>query len=176
MKLFQKRITVIPQAMIYAPLRSGPLIAAAIYDNHASACYEQEDAAVIEKWRNADTLGAAVWEALARFRRNDRNLYGHKLTDWPAYKASGVRSVKQFEATYLRIHVEALNEAALIFQASAQPPNESEIALRVTFGKGQSSKEVGALLLRLVESSLQWKPTEPNNSLEHDAAKPRGSG
>jgi hypothetical protein len=176
MKLFRRRIAAIPQATIYAPLGAGSLIAAAIYDNHESTYYEQEDVAVIEQWRNAETLGMATWGALARFRRKDRNLYDVKLTDWPAYRASGVRSVKQFEATYLRIHVEALNEAAIIFQASALPPKESEIALRVTFSKGASDKDVGALLLRLIASCVQWKPPEPNSSLEGDAAKPRASG
>jgi hypothetical protein len=84
-------------------------------------------------------------------------LYGSKLTDWPAFKASRLPSVKQFEASYLRIHVMAVNEAALIFEATAFPPEESEIALRVTFTKGNSNEEVGALLLRLVTSCIQWK-------------------
>jgi hypothetical protein len=51
----------------------------------------------------------------------------------------------------------AVNEAALIFEATAFPPKESEITLRVTFNKGNSNEEVGALLLRLVTSCIQWK-------------------
>jgi hypothetical protein len=156
MKLF-RHVPVIPQATLYAPLGVGSLIAAAIYDNHESACYEQEDAVVVEQWRSCEVLGTAAREVLARFCRKDRNLYGSKLTDWPAFKASRLPSVKQFEASYLRIHVMAVNEAALIFEATAFPPEESEIALRVTFTKGNSNEEVGALLLRLVTSCIQWK-------------------
>jgi hypothetical protein len=116
---------------------------------------------VVEQWRSCEVLGAAAREVLARFCRKDRNLSGSKLTDWPAFKASGLRSVKQFEASYLRIHVMAVNEAALIFEATAFPPKESEITLRVTFTKGNSSEEVGALLLRLVTSCIQWKQPGP---------------
>jgi hypothetical protein len=156
MKLFRS-VPVLPQATLYAPLEDGPLIAAAIYDNHESACYEQEEAMALEQWRMPEMLGAATRQVLARFCRKDRNLYGSKHTDWPAFKASRLRSVKQFEASYLRLHVVAVNEAAIIFEASAFPPKESEIALRVTFTKGNSNEEVGALLLRLITSCIQWK-------------------
>ena len=111
----------------------------------------------LEQWRMPEMLGAASRQVLARFCRKDRNLYGSKLTDWPAFKASRLRSVKQFEASYLRLHVVAVNEAAIIFEASAFPPKESEIAFRVTFTKGNSNEEVGALLLRLITSCIQWK-------------------
>jgi hypothetical protein len=168
MKLF-RRIPVLPQATLYAPVEMGSLIAAAIYDNRDSACYEQEHAAVIEQWRVPEILGAATWEVLARFCRKDRNLHGSKLSDWPAFKASHLRSVKQFEASYLRIHIVAANEAALVFEATVFPPDESQIALRVTFGKGNSNEEVGTLLLRLISSCLRWKQPEPHNSLEGDA-------
>jgi hypothetical protein len=68
MKLF-RHVPVIPQATLYAPLGAGSLIAAAIYDNHESACYEQEDAIVVEQWRSCEVLGAAAREVLARFCR-----------------------------------------------------------------------------------------------------------
>jgi hypothetical protein len=159
MKLFQ-RVRVLPQASLYAPLEAGPLIAAAIYDNHKSACYEQQDATVVEQWRIPEVLGDATRQVLARFCRRDRDLSEHKATDWPAFIASGLRSAKQFEACYLRIHVMAVNEAAIIFEATAFPPRESQIALRVTFSKGNSNEEVGALLLRLIASCIQWKQPE----------------
>jgi hypothetical protein len=172
MKLF-RRIPVLPQATLYAPLEveAGSLIAAAIYDNRDSASYEQEDAAVVEQWRISEILGAVTWEVLARFCRKDRNLYGSKLSDWPAFKASNLRSVKQFEASYLRIGIVAVNDAALMFEATVFPPNESEIALRVAFSKGNSNQEVGTLLLRLISSCLRWKQPEPDNGLEGDVCK-----
>jgi hypothetical protein len=127
--------------------------------------------------RVAESLGAATWNAVALFRRKDRNLYDYKLTDWPAFKTSRLRSVKQFEAAYLRIHITAVNEAALAYEATAFPPGESEISLRIAYSKGTSNREVGALLLRLIGSCLQWKQPEPDDSLEGDACKTtRASG
>jgi hypothetical protein len=69
----------------------------------------------------------------------------------------GIRFSLGVEAAYLRIHVMAVNEAALIFEPTAFPPKESDVALRVAFSKGSSNEEVGRLLLRLVASCLNWR-------------------
>jgi hypothetical protein len=51
-------------------------------------------------------VGQAVWAALLRFRSSP-NLGSAKKTDWPAFRASGVKSVRAFEVDFVRLGVEA---------------------------------------------------------------------
>jgi len=56
-----------------------------------------------------EALGQSVWEALLSFRSISEpvDLRSHKKTDWPAFRASGVRSVRQFEDSFVRVSIEA---------------------------------------------------------------------
>jgi hypothetical protein len=50
-----------------------------------------------------------VWEALLSFRSFSEpvNLRAHKKTDWPAFRASNMKTVRQFEDSFVRVSVEA---------------------------------------------------------------------
>lgn len=69
---------------------------------------EQTPVALISPDAPADTLGQSVWEALLSFRASaSPDLASRKKTDWPAYRASGVKTVRAFEGGYVHVSVEA---------------------------------------------------------------------
>ncbi len=58
----------------------------------------------------AEVLGQNVWESLLLFRKTPGlNLRSSKKSDWPAYRASGVKSIREFENQYVRVSVVAFS-------------------------------------------------------------------
>jgi hypothetical protein len=63
-------------------------------------------------------IGDAVLKHLRDFRPDVDANPGKKLTDWPAYKVSGAKSVKAFERELWQVQLHIMNSAVLV---SAQP-------------------------------------------------------
>lgn len=74
-------------------------------------------------------LGQATWESMLLFKRTpDLNLRSRKKTEWPAYRASGARSVRAFEDEYIRISVVALRS---VLRVRADVPAQAAAGLFV---------------------------------------------
>jgi hypothetical protein len=60
-------------------------------------------------------LGCCVCDHLLEFSpRSPTGMRDLKLTDWPAYRASGAKSVKSFEASCWMIQIDTVNTAIVI--------------------------------------------------------------
>jgi|KBSMisStandDraft_5_1062788.scaffolds.fasta_scaffold291913_1 hypothetical protein len=101
------------RACIYLGTTAKEAIVTALHINSAGVSFEQDEPAVIADWRQTPGLGVALRFALERFSLQERNLRNLKKTEWPSYRASSSRSVREFEATYMCISIQALNEAEL---------------------------------------------------------------
>lgn len=128
-------------AHIYLRDDKTPAIVAAMHRNIAGIYYEQEDPIVVSAWREPDALPNALWAALKRYSVQDRNLRDAKRLEWPSYRASRCRSVREFESTYLCITVDPVNEAEIIFSAEAKPFEEDDITFRVIFQRSAEDIE-----------------------------------
>jgi hypothetical protein len=67
---------------------------------------ETEDTAVHSFTADAAFIGQSVWEALLHFHLSPY-LGPTKKTEWPAFRASGAKSVSAFEHEFVRISIEA---------------------------------------------------------------------
>ena len=67
---------------------------------------EREPTSILSFKSDFAILGQAVWESLLRFR-SDPTVGPQKKTDWPAFKASGMKGVHAFESEYVYVSVEA---------------------------------------------------------------------
>jgi hypothetical protein len=148
-------------ASIYVCSEDRPAIVSALHHNNAGILYEQEDPIIVAQWCDPIALATALRAALARFSLQDRNLRDSKLTDWPSYRASTARSVREFERTYIRIGVRSVNEAELFYDADAQPHGESHITLHVTLNRHGADHEMGKKLLRLFDACSDWQAERP---------------
>jgi hypothetical protein len=133
-----------------------PSIVAAMHFNSAGIYYEQGEPSVTDSWRDGLALAASLRSSLERFSFRDANLRDAKKTDWPSYRASRCHSVKEFESLYLRVHVRALNEAELFYDAYAQPPGENDITLHVTLNRYGPDAEIGRQLVKLFDVCRRW--------------------
>ena len=127
-----------------------------MYGNMESLNYEQEEAIPVTDWGDPRVIAAAFRTAIERFSRKDRNLRDFKRNDWPAFRASGCRSVQEFENAYHSIFARALNEAELYYEARTKPEGELEIELRVLLNRYASDEENGRKLLRLFHVASMW--------------------
>jgi hypothetical protein len=143
------------EARIYLADDTKPAIVAAIHHNAAGIYYEQDEAVVVADWREVLPLVAALRSALERFSFRDRNLRDSKLSEWPAYRVSGCRSVKEFQSSYFCISVRAANESELCYIAEAHPLDEREISLCVTINR-HGDDEAGRTLFRLYDACSRW--------------------
>jgi hypothetical protein len=132
-----------------------PAIVAPVHFNSAGIYYEQENP-LMDESSDWSALGASLRVSINRFAFRETNLRDTKKTDWPAFRASGCRSVRQFEDLYLRIDVVAVNEAELFYHASCQPHGEEDIKLQVTLNRYGKDEEVDRLLRKLFKASLRW--------------------
>jgi hypothetical protein len=118
--------------------------------------YEPEEAIPVADRGAPRALAFAFRTAIQRFTRKDRNLRDFKRSDWPAFRASGCRSIQQFENTYHPIFARALNSAELYYEARTKPEGELEIELRVLLNRYASDEELGRKLLRLFQVASLW--------------------
>jgi hypothetical protein len=143
------------QARIFLADDQKPAIVAAMHYNAAGINYEQDEAVAITGWRESLQLVAALRSALERFSFRDRNLRDSKRSEWPAYRASGCRSIREFESSYFCISVHPANEAEIIYIAEARPLGEEEISLSVT-ANSRVDKEIGQRVLKLYDACSRW--------------------
>jgi hypothetical protein len=144
------------RACIYLGATAKEAIVAALHHNNAGICFEQDDPAVVADWREGSGLAVALRLALERFSPQERNLRGYKRTEWPSYRASNSRSVREFEAKYICISVQALNESEFFYDAEAYPPGEEDIALHVTLNRYGPDEEIDRKLLKLFNACVDW--------------------
>ena len=75
-----------------------------------------------------------------------------KKSDWPAFKASGLTSLKAFEREYTAVLCEGLNPSNATVRASRLYPADRDLELSVTFNPLLDAEAVGATLLRLARA------------------------
>ena len=105
------------------------IVATLYYNGPGGFLYEDETPTVIQL-NDPGSLGSAVRRALEdseiRLTTSHRD---KKLTDWPAFKSSGHRSVRQFEAHFIRLHISGANESNLLYQIEGWPERDAELRI-----------------------------------------------
>lgn len=97
-----------PQSTVYMSRRLTNLTICPAGVVEKGLCAEQEPIAVLPYDCPMELFGQRIWESLLAFRRTPNvDLRSRKRTDWPAYRASGAKSVRAFENEYVRITVGA---------------------------------------------------------------------
>ena len=97
----------------------------------------------------ADALGEAFAVAWGAFREDAPSAAAMTRSAWPAFEVSGAKSVKTFEADYLRIACVACNASGAVVRASAPHPVDDGIELSIAFNPRLPAGEIGTRLLRL---------------------------
>ncbi len=124
--------------------------------NHGGLIVEVPDGPVrLELGDDPAELGDATLTALRSCEAGGAvNLRDAKKTDWPAFRASGCRSVAAFERTYVAYSVCGANASNIIYVATSQPFGP-DVSLTSSRSSGASADDAGAWLRELHDVFLR---------------------
>ena len=132
----------------------GPrFIVAATHFTRDGIHVEQPAPVVLEVARPVE-LGMAFRTAFDACSRREVDLSAWKKSDWPAFRASGLRSIKAFEREYTAMQCVGLNPSNAVVRASAQCPDDPELELSIAFNPLLDPGQVGERLLRLARRAM----------------------
>ncbi|MDP2291137.1 MAG: hypothetical protein Q8M22_08085 [Actinomycetota bacterium] len=94
-----------------------------------------------------EVLGGETLTALDACRWGPSfNYRDAKLTDWPAYQASGETSVKRFEQRWRKLRVAGANEHNLMWELSVKLDRDHDLALTATVAHRDDRTRLGEAL------------------------------
>jgi hypothetical protein len=132
-------------AHAYIPLHEQPIIFAAVAVNDAGIRYEAGSTAVVPLSAPVAEIGSAATKVLTQYTRKDRNLRDIKKTDWPAYRASGLKALKHFEKEFSFVAIEHSQSSLTLtrFEQSHSAVDTVHLASQ------PSEEEIGRAFLQL---------------------------
>jgi hypothetical protein len=128
---------------------SKKIVLAPMYRNFESIDYEQEKAEIMtfDGPISFEELGRHAFETLLDCERKDRNLRNYKMSEWPAYRASGMRSIRQFEKSFIRTELRT-HPCYIEVEGSPTPNGDIHVGGFVTISALDA--DLGSLILRIV--------------------------
>uniref|UniRef100_UPI001E3FD2CA hypothetical protein n=1 Tax=Pelomonas sp. KK5 TaxID=1855730 RepID=UPI001E3FD2CA len=138
---------------VHVYVSEAAMIVAATHRNPAGVYFEQANATFIAGTPSAEVLGREFQAAFQRFSMMEANLRSLKKEDWPAFQASGSRSVTQFESAFRVVSCCSVNASNTVVRASTPHGQNPEIELSVSFNPLLPAEAIGARLLGLVKAA-----------------------
>lgn len=136
------------------------IVLAAAAVNDAGIRYEPGYAALLPPSASPASVGQAVVDVLDRFCRKDRNLRDYKKTEWPAFRASGLKSVRAFEQEFSYVALDR-DERRLTLSRFEQ---DRAAVDTVHLGPGSSPEDIGAGLIKIAQRAGFDLRSEPGAS------------
>ncbi len=127
-------------------------IAVGMHMNENDMWYENDSPIVLNAPFTAEDLGRAVAQAMGKTDRRAWNARDAKLTDWPAFKASGERSIRKFEGSFIEISIQSANASNLVVIVTGNPEKDAVLQVTSTMSTSVVPAELGARVLRVYEA------------------------
>ena len=150
-KQFPKMITA------YLSQEYDKILLAPFFVDESWVHYEQNEIEVLKFDVSDQILGESIKHNLNLFAENNDDLTKRNKSDWPAFKASKLKTIKEFESKFSRISISGLNEANLILAFDAETKSKDEIDLRTTISAYADSNELGNRLRKLHKAQIEMK-------------------
>jgi hypothetical protein len=140
---------------VYCRPESDQAIIASVF-NHGGLMVEKPDGAFIVRFSNATALDTGVRTALdcCEYEENF-NYSDQKRSDWPAYQESGYKTIKRFEADFIRLLVKGVNEKNFFYEVTS--PEFGNFGLHLTITVDASTGNHGDAIQYIVKSYLACK-------------------
>src|SRR4051794_34486291 len=140
---------------VYCRPETNRAIVAAVY-NHGGLTAEKPGGAAAVAFADAEALTRAIQAALDGCEYGGEFDYsGLRRTDWPAFRASGYKVVRRFEADFIRLGVRGVNEKNLFYAVTSPEFGDFGLHLKVTVNA--HTAEYGDAVQYLVRTYLACK-------------------
>ena len=125
---------------------------------HEGVYVEDEDAVSTETPLDPDSLGTLIRHALRRSAWRAADAWqARSPREWPAFRASRMRTVKSFEQEYIRVSVCGANEANIAWVIEGYPSKDAELRVTATVSdRLDSSTGLGERVLRVYHACREW--------------------
>jgi len=144
----------IKQCNFYLPRDGGMAIIASTY-NHGGLFAEKASGAESCTTANLEALGQLIRRKLSECEyQEDFNYSQTKRSDWPAYKASGLKAIKAFEKGFVWYSIRGVNDANITLQI-VSPALLDGIELHSAISASASTDELGRTAIKLHEFFLK---------------------
>ncbi len=142
---------------IYLSNEYDKILIAPFFIDESWVHYEQEEIEILKFDVNDEILGESIKRNLNKFEQKNADFTSRNKKDWPAFKASNLKTVKEFESKFLRISISGLNEANLILAFDAETKSKDEIDFRTTISAYADNSALGYRLRKLFKAQLERK-------------------
>lgn len=133
------------------------ILVAPYYVDESWLRYEQEEIDVFSYDVDNKILGDSIKENLNKFKAKNQDSETKNKKDWPAYKASKLKTIKEFESKFQRIAISGLNEANIILAFDAETDSKDEIHLRTTISAYAENDILAERLRKIHKAQLDKK-------------------
>lgn len=133
------------------------ILVAPYYVDESCLRYEQEEIDVFSYDVDNNTLGDSIKGNLNKFKAKNQDSGTKNKKDWPAFKASKLKTIKEFESKFQRIAISGLNEANIILAFDAETDSKDEIHLRTTISAYADNETLAERLRKLHKAQLDKK-------------------
>jgi ribosomal protein S18 acetylase RimI-like enzyme len=165
-------------AIVYISEKYKQIIIAPCYFENNGINYEQEVCYLFDINIDDETLGTEIINALNKYAYKDKYLGDDKLSDWPAYKYSKLKTVKSFNENYPYISI-AGDKNGYIYFLVKYPKNEygynreiSKIKNNANYSDiGKEIKEIHAMSeedikIKYMEQNITYKKIETAEEIQ----------
>lgn len=137
---------------VYCNPNADRAVVAAVF-NHGGLLAEMPGGSTGVTLSDVAALHEAVAAALAACRFEENFDYSsQRKSDWPAYQASGWRTIKRFEAEFICLLVAGLNDQNLFYDITT--PEFGKRSLRLTVTVNAHGSDFGEAVQYLVRNQL----------------------
>lgn len=152
---FKKEPEQFPQMIaLYVCAELNTILIAPHYVDQSWVRYEQEEIEEVA-FHDADAaLGQAIKRNLKLFAKKNMSSEKRKPKDWPAYKASKLKTIKEFKKKYYRISVNGVNEANIILVFEADMKSKHQINITRSISAFAENQELGFLVKKMNEVQI----------------------
>lgn len=145
----KKQKEFLKMVVLYLSSELNTILVAPQYVDKSWIRFEQEKIEILNFDCSNELLGETIKRNFDKFAR--KNMEDKKRTskDWPAYQASKLKSVKDFEKKYNRITINGANEANIIMVFEADMKSKNEINLTSSISAFADNEKLGILTKEL---------------------------
>lgn len=158
MSIFKEKRKEFPKMVVlYLSSELNKILVAPQYVDESWIRFEQKEIEILNFDCSNELLGKTIKRNFDKFAQKNMGDKKRTSKDWPAYQASKLESIKEFEQKYWRISINGANEANIIMTFEADMKLKSEINLTSSISTFTENEKLGILTKELNKIQINKK-------------------
>ena len=149
-----KKQNAVKSVSVYISSVHEQIIIAPYYKNKAGIYFEQEVCSVLSYPVDYSLLGEEVIRNFHLFKIKDENLRERKQKDWAALRYSKLKTLKAFEAAYVKIGISGVNESNIILVIEGVFSYDKELNITASISPFSHKEAIGKLIIKVYKTCL----------------------